>query len=80
MAGSYRPYNFMTSRPARDGGFFYNSIVLVEAPRCYPYGVLLNRLPLTSFRAFSGAKDNHSRHRRQSKQDDASRLACFLRV
>jgi hypothetical protein len=78
MAGSYPPYNFMTSRAARDRGFFYNSIVLEEeAPRCYPYGVLLNRLPLTSFRAFSGVKDNHSRHRRQSKQDDASRLCMF---
>jgi hypothetical protein len=78
MAGSYPPYNFMTSRPPRDRGFFYNSIVLVEeVPRCYPYGVLLNRLPLTSFHAFSGAKDNHSRHRRQSKQDDASRSCMF---
>jgi hypothetical protein len=78
MAGLYPPYNFITSRPARDRGFFYNSIVLVEeVPRCYPYGVLLNRLPLTSFRAFSGAKDNHSRHRRQFKQDDASRLCMF---
>jgi hypothetical protein len=77
MAGSYPPYNFMISRPARDRGFFYNSIVLVEVRRCYPYGVLFNRLPLTSFHAFSGAKDNHSRHRRQSKQDDASRLCMF---
>jgi hypothetical protein len=69
------PLYFMTSRPARDRGFFYHSIVLVEeVPRCYPYGVLLNRLPLTSFHAFSGAKDNHSPHRRQSKRDDASRL------
>jgi hypothetical protein len=68
----------MTSRPPGDREFFYNSIVLVdEAPRCYPYGVLLNHLPLTSFHAFSGAKDNHSRHRRQSKQDDASRLCMF---
>jgi hypothetical protein len=58
MAGSYPPYNFMTSRPARDRGFFYHSLVLVEVPRCYPYGVLLNRLPLPSFHAFSGAKDN----------------------
>jgi len=59
MAGSYPPCNFMTSRPARDRGFFYHSLVLVEEVlRCYPYGVLLNRLPLTFFHAFSGAKDN----------------------
>ena len=78
MAGSYPPYNFMTSRPARDRGLFYHSIVLVEeVPRCYPYGVLLNPLPLASFHAFSGAKGNHSRHRRDSKQDDASRLCMF---
>jgi hypothetical protein len=77
MAGSMPPI-ILTSRPPRDRGFFYNSIVLVEeVPRSYPYGVHLNRLPLTSFRAFSGAKDNHSRHRRQSKQDDASRLCMF---
>jgi hypothetical protein len=78
MAGSYPPYNFMTSRPARDRRFFYHSIVLVEEVLgCYPYGVLLNRLPLTSFHAFSGVKDNHSRDRRQSKQDGASRLRMF---
>lgn len=78
MAGSYPPYNFMTCRPARDRGFFYHSIVLVEeVPRCYPYGVLLNRLPLTSFHAFSGVKGSHSRPRRQPKQDDASRLCMF---
>jgi hypothetical protein len=77
MAGSMPPI-ILTSRRPRDRGFFYNSIVLVEeVPRCYPYGVHLNRLPLTSFRAFSGAKDNHSSHRRQSKQDDASRLCMF---
>jgi hypothetical protein len=72
------PHNFMTSRPARDRGLFYHSIVLVEeVPRCYPYGVLLNPLALASFHAFSGAKGNHSRHRRHSKQDDASRLCMF---
>ena len=68
----------MTSRRPRDREFFYKSIVLVqEVLRGYPYGVLLNRLPLTSFHAFSGAKDNHRCHRRQSKHDDASRLCMF---
>ena len=44
----------MTSRPPADGEFFYSSIVLVEeVPRCYPYGVLLNRLPLTSAAGFA---------------------------
>jgi hypothetical protein len=68
----------MDTALARDTEFFYNSILLAEEmPRCYSYAVLLNRLALTSFRAFSGAKDNHSHQRRQFKQADDSRLCMF---